>query len=169
LNHRIVEIQGLSFSKGTQKLIDTGITSIDTNGNIYIAVVNSDYSIANTDISGRHTIERVILADGSSPYGLTRNTVKHKTDSKKDYQAILLGRADKKDWQGFETSITHEDGYYLYGGKYHSSYDKPPFRSFLTIKYRGGVESCAFGSVDTDGAYAQFPADNKGYYSCFNY
>lgn len=167
-SHRIVEIQGLSFSLKSEELLEYDITSVDQNGNVYFSEFVKNYSIVNTDIAGTQTIERFIAADGSIPYPFLRNTVKHKTDQTKDYQLLLLERSDKKDWDEFSLPITHawSGGFYSYAGKldrnnhYHSS---------LAIKYRGGKESCAYGSTRADKQWSQAPADITAYNNCFNH
>lgn len=79
-----------------------------------------------------------------------------------------MERSDKKDWDEFQLPITHawSGGFYNYAGK---QYRTNRYTSYLTIKYRGGKEYYANGSVKEDQKWSQFPADNKAYYDCFNY
>ncbi|KYG66999.1 hypothetical protein AZI86_08230 [Bdellovibrio bacteriovorus] len=167
-SYRIVEIQSLSFYKKTGELLEYGITSLDQNGNIYSSEYTKNYSIAGKDVEGTQTIEKFIAADGSNSFPLLRNTVKHKTDKTKDYQILILERADKQDWDNFLLPITHawSGGFYSYSGK---QYRTNRYRSNLTIKYRGGKEYCAIGNIKADQQWSQFPADNASYYNCFNY
>lgn len=145
-NYQIVEIQGLSFYPKTGELLEYDITSVDANENIYFSEFKKNFSVLNKDIEGTQTIEKFIAADGSYPFSLLRNTVKHKTDSSKDYQILLMERSDKRDWDEFQLPITHAwgGGFYVYAGK---QYRRNRFTSYLTIKYRGGKEYCANGSV----------------------
>lgn len=167
-DYRVVEIQGISYWPPTKEMVEYNITSTDADGDIYFSQWTKGYSIANTDIEGTHTMQKFIAADGSYPYPLVRRLVKHKTDSSRDYGILMLERADRMDWQGFELPITHAwgGGFYDYAGKYSR---KPNFKSSLTIKYRGGKERCAYGSRKQDTDWVQFPAANAPYYECFNY
>lgn len=167
-NNRVVEIQGISYWPPTKEMVDYSITSVDSGGNVYFSEWTKNYSVSGTDIEGTHTIQRFIAVDGSYPFPLMRRLVKHKTDSSKDYGILMLEKSDQKDWQGYELPITHAwgGGFYEYSGKY---FRKPKFKSSLTIKYRGGKEQCAYGSVKQDANWAQFPTDNKPYYTCMNY
>ncbi len=171
-SNRIIEIQHVSANRQTGEVLGYGITVIDGFGNLYVSVFDKNYSVSGgiaQDVAGTHRTEQFVSADGSSPYALLRNTVKNSTDPSKDYQILSWTRADQKDWQDYETSITHETGYYTYGGKYYSNFDKPNFKSSLTIKNRGGKEFCAYGSVKVDTAWTTFPSDRTAYDNCGNY
>ena len=168
-SYRIVEHQGLSLSVKTGELVEYGITSIDARGNIYLSTYTKNLLWVGKDVEGPNRMEQFISADGMIPFPLTRNTVKDNNDPRKDYQIILLQRADQKDWEDYQLLITFNEGFYNYGGKYYSEFDKPKFRSSLTIKNRGGVEHCAVGSIKKDTAWATYPADQLQYEHCNNY
>jgi hypothetical protein len=170
--NRIIETQHIAANRKTGEILVYGITAIDGTGNIYISVFDKHYSISGgiaKDVSGTHRMEQFVSADGSTPSALLRNTVKNASDSSKDYQILSWDRADQKDWQDYQTSITHGTGYYVYDGKFYSNFSKPNFKSGLTIKNRGGREFCAYGSVKNDTSWATLPADQTAYSDCGNY
>lgn len=170
-SYRIVEIEGIITEFSSKKILGYRIISVDKSDNLYISVFDEKYTITGgaKDVSGVHTMEKFIPSDGSSPFGLLRNTVRNISDSSKDYQILLLDRADRTDWQSYQTQITHEYGYYNYGGKYYSSHTKPTYRSTLTIKYRGNKEYCAYGSIKEDLSWKSFPLNQKEREDCGNY
>lgn len=172
--YHIVEKQTLMTLVTTSELSGYLITSVDAGGDVYSSQYDKNYGISGgiaQDVSGTHTIEKYVPADGSAPFPLIRNTVKNKSDPSKDYQILLLERADQKDWQDFQLPITFawDGGFYNYGGKYYANYNKPTFKSEITIKFRGGKEYCAEGDIKEDQKWTSFPADSSSYYNCVNY
>ncbi len=167
-NYRIVEIQSLAYFLNGSELLEYDITSMDAKGNIYFSQFTKNYRVASTDIEGTQTMEKFIAADGSNPFPLIRDTVKHKSHSAKDYQSIYLLRSDKQDWDGFQLPITHawSGGFYTYAGKL---YGTSRFKSSLSIRYRGGKEQCSFGYVEAEHQkVTRVPSDETLYYQCYN-
>lgn len=168
----IVEIQSLSTSKKMKDIFSYRITSINKDGDIYISdYVKNLYIISGMNkFNGANAIQMYIPADGSSPNSLYRSTLTTDSDPSKYYQVLSWSRSDKNDWENFETSITHQQGYYVYDGKYYSHDEMPNYKSSLTIKYKNGQEICAYGNVQSDKKLTFYPASNvNDYYDCFNY
>ncbi len=164
---RIVETQVVNSRPGTTEALEYVISSVDANGNVYIKSFAKNFSLTNTDIEGTETMERFITTDGAIPFPFVRHTVRHPTDSTKDYQLLRFERADKQDWDNYDLVITHawDGGYYNYSGKY---LKQPNNASSITVKSRGGKEYCAIGSVNESGKWVSYPADQKEYYKCIN-
>lgn len=173
-NH-IVEIERQTVSKVKMTILSYAITAIDPSGNVFISVYDQNYSRTGglaTDVSGTHTMQEYVAADGSTPFPFLRNSIKNPTDPTKNYEILRITRADQKDWQDYQLPITYADvqgGYYSYGGKYYDPASMPNFQSSLTIKYRGGNEICSSGYVKTNTAWTYLPADATSYEDCENY
>jgi hypothetical protein len=174
-SNRIVETEGQTVNKQTNAITSYGITAVDANGNISISVYDQNYEILGGDggpVSGTHSMQEYVPADGSIPFPILRNSIKDSKNPANDYETIRLSRADAKDWQDFQLPITFADiagGYYSYGGKYYDTSAEPVFQSFLVIRYRGGKEVCASGYVEAKAAWTYLPSDNNAREYCENY
>jgi hypothetical protein len=174
-NNRIVEIEGQTVDQPSGKITSYAITAIDANGNISISVYDENYSILgglSGPVTGTHTMQQYIPADGSVPFPVLRETIKDSTNSANDYETIRLSRADVKDWQDFQLPITFANvvgGYYSYGGKYYDTSAEPTFQSFVDMKYRGGKEVCANGYIRAGSSWKSFPTDDTARTNCMNY
>lgn len=163
--NRIVEIHDLAHHRRTGELLEYTVTSLDANGDVYTATVMKNHSIVGTDITGLLQKELFISQDGDHPFPLLRSTVTHPTDPSKNFQAISLYRT-QKDWDAYELPLTHAwaSGFYFYAGKISP---RPHQYQNLVVKFRGGKELCAAGSII--GAQSEFLPAGAAHYDCLNY
>ncbi len=162
---RIVQIQTVSFLPNTNEVFSYGITSVDPSGSVYMAQFDKRFKFEGTDIEGKRTYEVFMPNDGIMSR-LSRLRIKNE-NSAKDFEEVSVHFSDQKDWQAYELPVTHAwaNGFYLYDGKYFS---ENRFYSSLWLKYRGGHQVCAWGTVKKDKTWENYPQDPKALESCAN-
>lgn len=171
---QIVEIQQFSLDLWNPGIISYDVRSLDASGNLYASSFerNGSHSSGGAgNIVGERRKEMFLPVDGSSVMPMTRETVKDNKNSANDYMALNWDRADKIEWQSYFLLITlpYEGGFYDYNGTIYGADERPRFKSHFSIKFRGGKEVCANGSVIEGGNVTPYPTNDIGFYRCRAY